>query len=481
MSNVPNPASQYNATTVVRVPPAVGTKWHAHLSALDAQSAVRPSTRQTRESRDDTRKNDDDNNDKIRRKGVVGSSLPRDEIDVPVGLWSTRQGALVVSSSSVGVSPEAAEAVWTIREVPRAPGEYWLLVLQDCRLLSASPEGKGVALVDDDDGTGLQRWIFRQVGDAKYVLRVSGGKADDKVILGVDDAGVVRLYDNENHKSTWALRVVPYCENDDENDDDKAREKTTKETHVPVGVEIAGLSERQVDVILQLVSLPENGHPRWYQNYGYVEFLGDGRGFTTTLYGACSGTGDLYMIFDELSKIKPRSATCDQLLKFKDVLKNKRGDDIKGIEPIKSLIKKLGDDPAWQRAVWKVYVQLYWKFAMDWAAKRGVAANRPGPVLATATARGFMLDTAINHGADYDSFMVIVKRMTNKDSRDEIAWVTAFADAREKLLKSGYDDLDTSRTGHRCRLWKQLLQDGNTDLRTPIKAYKGYWGEYTVA
>ncbi|NBU17041.1 MAG: hypothetical protein EBS48_08540, partial [Actinobacteria bacterium] len=251
---------------------------------------------------------------------------------------------------------------------------------------------------------------------------------------------------------------------------------------VPELVKLTGFREKDVDVVLQLISLPENSTPKWWTNYNYIEFLGDGRGFTATLFGACSGTGDLAMIFEELARITPRSAACDRLLDYLPALKKKRGDDIKGIEPIKKIIKELGDDAAWQRAVWKVYVKLYWRFAAAWADKSAECAGRPGPKLTLPLTRGFMVDTAINHGAEYSSFMDIVKRMPEpaRSSRDELVWFRAFADAREKMLRSGYQDLDTSRTGDRCRLWKDLADQGNTHLRPPFKAYKGYWGSYTV-
>ena len=255
--------------------------------------------------------------------------------------------------------------------------------------------------------------------------------------------------------------------------------------HLPVDVvqpltALTGMSAQQIDTVLQLISLPENGMPKWYKNYNYIEFLGDGRGFTATLFGACSGTGDLAMIFDELAKIQPRSKNCDELLKYRDTLKKKRGDDIKGIEPIKNIIKNLGEDAAWQAAVWKVYVKLYWQFAMDWSDKTGASAKRPGPKLTSALTRGFMVDTSINHGAEYGSLMDVVKRMRDPDAKDELAWFNDFADARKKMLKSGYQDLDTSKSGDRCDLWKDLAAKGNLKLGTPFEAYKGYWGKYTI-
>ena len=75
-----------------------------------------------------------------------------------------------------------------------------------------------------------------------------------------------------------------------------------------------------------------------------------------------------------------------------------------------------------------------------------------------------------------------MKRMPGgaADAKDEAAWFRAFADAREKMLRSGYQDLDTSKTGDRCRLWKAVAAD-NPRLDTPFAAYAGYWGKFTIA
>ena len=461
--------------------------WHAKLSALPVggTAVVRTAAATTEPKKDKAGS----------KKGASGSSLAAGLVNVPLTLRSAR-GPLGVDRSGVAIVQRAGR--WTLRPAPGHDGDYFVVAADGCGFLSAPKTGKKVELAPA--GEGLQRWVVRQIGDSKYAVRVAGGKEDDNVYLGAREDGTVRLFESPKPATEWSLGLT--CarggdddekdddekdddeKDDDDNDDDDDKEppKESARTHVPANVpaDIGELTERQIDAVLQLVSLPENGHPRWHENYGYVEFLGDGRGFTATLFGACSGTGDLHMILEELAKIPGRSATCDQLLAFKEAMKSKRGDDIRGIEPVKGLIKRLGDDPAWQRAVWKVYVKLYWRFAMDWAAKRGVAVSRPGPKLTWATSKGFMLDTAINHGADYGSFMRIVQRMATKDSKDEKTWLVAFADAREKMLKSGYDDLDTSRTGDRCRLWKQLVLDGNTQLATPIQAYRGYWGRYTV-
>ena len=393
-----------------------------------------------------------------------------------------------------------------------APGEYNIVVYggreceaSTCWYVGAAAEGKAVGLYPGDDGSGRQRWSFRQVGDATYAVRLAGGKKDDKVYLGIDEDTRVRLYAKVNGRpSMWNISPIPFCDadipedledledledpEDPEDPEDQPPEQPPEQQppaadskHVPASAVDAlkgSFTAAQLDVVMQLISLPENGHPKWYDTYGYIEFLGDGRGFTSTIFGACSGTGDLYMVFEELAKDPERSPACDKLLKYKKALKGKRGDDIEGIEGIKPLISKMGDDPAWRRAVWKVYVDLYWRQAVEWCGKKGQAARRPGPVLTLPASRGFMVDSYINHGS-YESMMYIVKRMKNAGSKDEAAWVRDFADARKKILKSGYEDLDTSKTGDRCELWKALLRD-NPGLQLPIKAYEGYWGSYTL-
>lgn len=475
------PSTARNATGIMQQPlqDPGGRGWHAHMSAMASRMAPVPdiSAAATRMGEGRTAK-----------AASVGVSLDKSYLGISLSVRPS-DSALYLSCADCGSrtvqgyheDDASGRQRWIIREARDAPGEYNILVSggrewcvnSDGWYLSAAAEGRDVDLWYRDDGSGRQRWVFRQVGDSKYTLRLAGGRTDDAVFLGIEGNGTrVKLFDSDKSRCHWQLSAV--------GGGPRPGPSTQLPPHmVPVLTRMTGLAEHQIDVVQQLISLPENSTPQWHKNYGFIEFLGDGRGFTATIFGACSGTGDLAMIFDELASIPNKSDACSDLLKYHAALKKKRGDDISGIEPIKKLIRALGDDPAWKTAVWRVYSKLYWRFAMDWADKRGVSANRPGPPLALAASRGFMVDTAINHGASKQSFMTIVGRMSNKDTRDEILWVVSFADAREKMLKSGYQDLDTSRTGDRCRLWKDLVHR-NPALSTPFEALKGYWGKYTI-
>lgn len=191
-----------------------------------------------------------------------------------------------------------------------------------------------------------------------------------------------------------------------------------------------------------------------------------------TLFGACSGTGDLVLILEELQKINPTHKLC----KYIRPMKKTFGDDITGLENLGKDIISLGDDKEWQRAVWKIYIRLYWNFATSFSNKSGSAATRPGPKMTLPVTRGFMVDTAINHGPGLSSFTPIIRKMRNKSEPDELKWCLDFCEARRQLLKAGFQSLDTSGTGDRCVLWADIIKSGNVRLKRPITVYNGYWG-----
>lgn len=241
-----------------------------------------------------------------------------------------------------------------------------------------------------------------------------------------------------------------------------------------------GFGEAEADTTLGLISLPENSTTEWWKQYNYIEALGDGRGYTATLFGACSGTQDLLMILEEVKALAPKHP----LVKYIAPMKKTRGDDMKGLGGLDKVIGALGDDgpdaAAWRRAVWTVYVKLYWTFAAAFSDKTGECSGRPGPKLTTPLARGFMVDTALNSGSNMDSMKPILKKMKKPNETDEMLWFYDFVEARRKLLKSGFEDLDTSKTGDRCVLWREIAKSGNLTLTRPIECFKGYWGKATI-
>src|SRR5882757_1931361 len=53
---------------------------------------------------------------------------------------------------------------------------------------------------------------------------------------------------------------------------------------------------REKEIAMELVSSAENSTLDWRQEFGYIEDIGDGRGYTGGLIGFCSGTGDMLAV-----------------------------------------------------------------------------------------------------------------------------------------------------------------------------------------
>lgn len=280
------------------------------------------------------------------------------------------------------------------------------------------------------------------------------------------------------------------------NADYKIPETISKTLH-----ELLQLSPEQIDTIMTFVSLPENGSSRWWDFYNYIEYGDDAslRGYTTTIFGATTGTGSLLKVFDALAMIDPSHP----LLKYHAALRKAKGGTILGLEglahvngdPTKAkanyathapdgrahldhiqgdLAKLSNADVSWQRAVWQAFIDLNWSSAADFCAKRNACASRPGPVLTTPLAKGFIVDTSLNHGDarywnDADTWKVIWQKMKNPQETNETAWLRDFITARQNVLRSGYAGLDWSKSGDRCLLWLDMLKKKNTSLKRPIQ------------
>src|SRR5690349_10988229 len=59
------------------------------------------------------------------------------------------------------------------------------------------------------------------------------------------------------------------------------------------------------DIAMQLVSSAENSSLSWKAQYGYIEDIGDGRGYTGGIIGFCSGTDDMLDVVQNYTKIEP--------------------------------------------------------------------------------------------------------------------------------------------------------------------------------
>ncbi len=227
------------------------------------------------------------------------------------------------------------------------------------------------------------------------------------------------------------------------------------------------------EIAMRLVSSVENSSTDWRAQYGYIEDIGDGRGFTAGIIGFCSGTGDMLELIQYYVQIKP---TANPLLAFVPALKQVNGTDShSGLGPsFVASWKAAAADPLFQRAQDHERDRVYFDPALAQAKADGLR-----------TLGQFMYyDAMVMHGPGEDpqSFgglraAVVRKVKPPSQGGDEVAFLNAFLDARKLLMRreAAHDDTSRVDTGQRT-----ILQTGNLDLNTPL-SWKVYGDPYTIA
>ena len=357
--------------------------------------------------------------------------------------------------------------------------------------LSCTASGGVVDVFARDDGSGRQRWKFLPAGDGRFAVSVEAGLDDPAAKFLTGDTSTNRVFlapaAPGRAGQTFALggggEPVPPPAPTPTPTPPPAPTPTPTPPPAPSGTPVPpsavaalakfGMSELQVDAVQSLVACPENSTTDWKSAYGFAKFLGDGRGITFGIVGFCSGTGDGAIVLKRTAAADP---SCP-VARYASAMAKTRGENRAGLDGFEAAAKASAQSVAYREAQWSVAIEHYWNFAREYCTK---AANRPGPVLASPLALGLMYDTALNHGGSVNSFSYIVKKMRNPNGGTEGAWIQDFCAARKALLKSGFQDLDTSGTGDRANIWARLVDEGNWELTRPIKVAKGYWGANLV-
>lgn len=238
--------------------------------------------------------------------------------------------------------------------------------------------------------------------------------------------------------------------------------------HFPVASLPGGMELNQDDVIMSLVSIAENSDIKWWNYYNYIENNRDGRGYTVSICGFCSGTGDLLEVFLELQKINPSHILC----KYIPALRKVSGGNVTGLSGLVTDVKNLGDDKQWQTAVWIILLRMYWGPAMDLCAKYGCVL----PIT-----KGEMYDTCINFGSDSVESPIIskIKALPPSKGGDEVVWLKEFL-AIKRVHITEIDLSLNSGQPDRVDLWVSVLNKGNVNLLRPLNGLSCYGDSFAI-
>ncbi|MFJ9177862.1 chitosanase [Streptomyces sp. NPDC102360] len=217
---------------------------------------------------------------------------------------------------------------------------------------------------------------------------------------------------------------------------------------------------RKKDLAQQIVASAENSTLNWRGQYGYIEDIDDGQGYTAGIIGFCTGTHDLLTLVERYTKAHPDNG----LARYLPALRKVDGTDShKGLDP--------GFTAAWkQEATRKAFQDTQEK-------ERDRGYFDPAVRLAKLDGLGTLgqfiyYDAMVLHGPGtgphgfYGVREAALKEAdTPSQGGKEKAYLDIFLDLRRKAMKAKNPDRDTTRIDTAQR---QFLYDGNLSLKAPL-------------
>ncbi|WP_406144756.1 chitosanase [Streptomyces sp. NBC_01012] len=227
------------------------------------------------------------------------------------------------------------------------------------------------------------------------------------------------------------------------------------------------------DIAMRLVSSAENSTLDWKSQYGYIEDIGDGRGYTAGIIGFCSGTGDLLEVVERYTDENPGNA----LARFLPALRAVNGSDShEGLgDAFTDAWAKASKDPDLRAAQDAERDSEYFDPAVERAEADGLSA----------LGQFIYYDAYVMHGyADAEGTVgfrtiradAVAEADPPSEGGDEEAYLNAFLDARVAALHEEPSHSDTSRVETAQRVF---VREGKLQLETPL-AWKVYGESFRI-
>ncbi|GAA3350629.1 hypothetical protein GCM10020358_77310 [Amorphoplanes nipponensis] len=372
------------------------------------------------------------------------------------------KGRPVVASAASGAAQDAARAVdgyagtrWTAG----AAGTQWLQV--------DLGRAQRVSRVRLRWAEGYARTYRVQVsGDQaswRDVYRTAGGDGGTDDLKKLDAAGrylrVLATQPGAGGYSLYEMQVYG---------PGPAAPVAERAAAAPASLLAAGLSNpRKKAFALQLVSSAENSTLNWRGEFGYLEDIGDGRGYTGGIVGFCSGTSDMLALVTEYTRRVPGN----KLARYLPALRAVDGSDSHaGLDPgFPAAWRAAAADPMFQRTQEDERDRMYFAPAVALAAADRVRALGQFAYYDAAVMHGQSGLRAIRADA-------MRKARTPQQGGDETVWLSAFLDARVREMRTEEAHSDVTRVETAQRLF---LRGTNLDLNGPL-SWRVYGDRFTT-
>ena len=212
----------------------------------------------------------------------------------------------------------------------------------------------------------------------------------------------------------------------------------------------------------RMISIFENGTQTI--QYGYVEDLHDGRGYTSGRAGFCTGTGDLLVVVQAYQALVPKNPLTPFLPRLRE-LAALASDSTVGLEKYPAAFAAAAKDPRFRKIQDQMQDQIYYAPAVElfnsW--------NLKNPVTLFA-----LYETGIQFGWGTDNRSVASMAeeaktwlTANGQAFDEVAWLKRFLTLRRDTLASSPIPAIQESVGRGNEMLK-ILADGNLDFHGPI-------------
>ena len=228
---------------------------------------------------------------------------------------------------------------------------------------------------------------------------------------------------------------------------------------------------REKQIAMELVSSAENSTLNWRREYGYIEDIGDGRGYTAGVIGFCSGTGDMLALVRSYVRAEPS----DPLARFLPALRRVNGTaSHRGLgRPFVGAWRIAAHDPVFRRMQMRELDRVYFEPAVRRATRDGLST----------LGQFVYYDAMVMHGpgSDHASFGGIRRRAsararTPARGGSQLRYLNAFLDVRRALMKHQRGHQDTSRIDDEQRVF---LRERKFNLRPPL-VWHTYGDRYEI-
>ncbi len=238
-----------------------------------------------------------------------------------------------------------------------------------------------------------------------------------------------------------------------------------------------GLSPAQKKRADMLISIFENSALE--PQYGYIEDLGDGRGYTAGRAGFCSGCGDLLLVVERYINIKPNAPLAKYLPRLKE-LAGLSSDSTKGLEGFPKAWQLAAQDKLFCEAQDAVSDDLYYRPALNYSAQLGLRRD---------FSKVALYEAAIQHGtgSDPDGLGAMIKKVSKavkppSAGGDEKAWLNKFLKIRKATLAHASDPATSAAWAEsvgRADAMLAICASGNMDFSGPVTV-NPYGGQFTI-